>query len=218
MKKISILKALILLFVVGIICSLIAIVVADYCVDTKGENRNIMQSGVQIKDAPNVALLLGTSKYVQGGWINLYYKYRIEAVVDLYRTGRIKHIVISGDNSRKFYNEPEDMKNDLVKAGIPASSIYLDYAGFNTYDSVLRMKHIFGQNSFIVVSQTFHADRAIYIAQWHGLDAWSYPAKDVSKYYGFKTALREKLARVKMFLDLFSGRDPHFLGEQIVIE
>ena len=106
---------------------------------------------------------------------------------------KIEFIVISGDNSKKDYNEPLDMKNELIKAGIPPEKIYLDYAGFRTYDSVIRLDKIFGQKKFTVISQDFHNRRAIYIARHLNLQAIGFNAKDVDVYNGFKTKLREKL-------------------------
>jgi len=126
-------------------------------------------------------------------------------------------LVISGDNGRKGYNEPQDMKEALVGRGVPAEAIYLDYAGFRTYDSVVRMEKIFGQESFTVISQEFHNRRAVYIAQALGLDAVGYNAADVAAYAGMKTRLREKLARVRMFMDLWTGKTPKFLGEPVEI-
>ena len=164
-----------------------------------------------------VGLLLGTSKYVQGGYVNLYYRYRIEAAVELFNAGKIDFIIVSGDNSRKSYDEPTTMKNDLVKAGIPSNKIFLDYAGFRTLDSVVRSKEIFGQESITVISQQFHNQRAIYIAKRKDISAVGFNAKNVSRHYGFKTNLREKLARVKMAIDLIFGKSPKFLGEKIEI-
>lgn len=109
------------------------------------------------------------------------------------------------------------MREELLKHGVPDSVIYLDYAGFRTYDSVIRMNKIFGQTNFTIISQKFHNQRAVYIARYLGLDATAYNAKDVSKYYGFKTRVREHFARVKMFLDLWTNKQPKFLGEQIEI-
>lgn len=165
-----------------------------------------------------VGLLLGTSKYISNGWENLYYRYRINATYELIKNHKIDFLVISGDNSTKHYNEPESMKNDLVKLGVPDSIIYLDYAGFRTYDSVIRMNKIFGQTNFTIISQQFHNQRAVYIANCLGLNAIAFNAKDVNKYYGFKTKLREQLARIKMFIDLTFGSKPKFLGEKITIK
>ncbi|MEN9303665.1 MAG: hypothetical protein RL264_2094 [Bacteroidota bacterium] len=172
-----------------------------------------------VSDIPEkrVGLLLGTSRYVLGNIPNHYFFNRIEAAIELYRAGKIDKIVVSGDNSVKGYNEPQDMMDELVKRGFPAENIYLDYAGFRTFDSVYRMEYIFGQKKFIIVSQEFHNRRAIVIAQKLNLDAIGYNAKDVSQYYGFKTQLREKFARTKMYLDFLFGIQPKFLGEKIKI-
>lgn len=127
-------------------------------------------------------------------------------------------VVISGDNSREGYNEPEDMKSELMLRGIPEDKIYLDYAGFRTLDSVVRMEKIFGQKSFTIISQKFHNQRAIYIAYAKELQVVGYNAEDVNAYSGFKTQLREKFARVKLFLDLWTGKNPKFLGEPVIIQ
>ena len=165
-----------------------------------------------------VGLLLGTSKYLGNGSPNDFFFNRIDATVDLYKSNKIKFIIISGDNSKKDYNEPLDMKNELVKRGIPEDKIFLDYAGFRTLDSVIRAKEIFGQNSFIVISQKFHNERAVYLARRNGIEAYGYNAKEVVAYKGFKTKLREYFARDKVFIDLLFGTEPKFLGEKITIQ
>lgn len=165
-----------------------------------------------------VGLLLGTSRILGNGRPNYYFVNRIKATADLYHAHKIDYIVISGDNSRKDYNEPLDMKNELIKSGIPENRIYLDYAGFRTYDSVIRLDKIFGQKKFTIISQDFQNRRAIFISKHLGLDAIGYNAKDVDAYSGFKTKLREKFARVKVFLDLLTDKEPKFLGERIEIK
>ncbi|PVX52627.1 SanA protein [Balneicella halophila] len=166
----------------------------------------------------DVGLLLGTSKYVRKGRINLYYKYRIEATVALFRDGKIQYVLVSGDNSTQSYNEPTTMQKDLIKAGIPPEKIYLDYAGFRTFDSVVRSKVVFGQDNITIISQPFHNKRALFIAQHKGINAIAFNARSVNPHYGFKTNLREIFARCKMVLDLIFGNQPKFLGEKIVIE
>jgi SanA protein len=143
---------------------------------------------------------------------------RIRAAAELYHAGKIDYILISGDNRYDYYNEPQMMQDDLIELGVPKEKIFLDYAGFRTLDSVVRAKKVFGLKSFTVISQRFHNERALFIAQNHGLHAVGYNAKDVSKNYGFKTNLREKFARVKVVLDLMTGKEPKFLGEQIEIK
>lgn len=197
------------------VLSLISILWANSTINKQTENK-IYTETVSIPEN-NVGLLLGTSKILKNGKPNQYFENRISATVQLYKAGKIKNIVISGDNSRKSYNEPEDMRNELIKRGIPETQIYLDYAGFRTYDSVYRMKEIFGQNKFTIISQEFHNQRAVYIANALKLDAIGFNAKDVNAYNGFKTKFREKLARVKVFIDLIFDKKPKFLGEKIII-
>lgn len=172
-----------------------------------------------IRQLPNekVGMVLGTAKFTQNGYKNYYFFHRIDAAEKLYKSGKIQYLIVSGDNSVKGYNEPEDMKNELISRGIPAHKIYEDFAGFRTLDSVVRAKEIFGQKSFIIISQKFHNERAIFLAQKNGILAYGYNAKDVNQKAGFKTNVREKFARVKVFIDLLIGKEPKFSGEKIII-
>jgi len=162
-------------------------------------------------------VLLGTSKYIRRGVINEFWQNRIDAAVILYHSGKIRYLIISGDNSTAYYNEPFAMKKELVRCGIPDSVIFPDYAGFCTFDSMIRAYKVFGQSSFTVISQEFHNQRAVYIARHYGIGAIGFNAKGVPAWYGLRTNLREKLARVKMFIDLWMEKQPRFLGEKIRI-
>ncbi len=167
-----------------------------------------------------VGLVLGTAKYQansQKKLLNPYYENRLKAAQSLWQRGKIKYLLLSGDNSSNFYNEPKEMFADLVKMGVDSSSLILDYAGLRTLDSVVRSKAIFGQDSITVISQSFHNKRAIFIAEQHNINAIAYNADKVSMSYGLKTQARELLARVKMLLDLFIKKEPKHLGDQIVI-
>ena len=164
------------------------------------------------------ALVLGTAPNI-GERPNLYFTNRIKAAVELYNAGKVESFVVSGDNSRQSYNEPEYMREALVAGGVPDSVIYLDYAGFRTLDSVVRMNKIFGQDSFIIVSQKFHNERAIFLAQYYGCTAYGYNAVDLSvNRSSIRTKIREIFARVKVFVDIVIGKDPKFLGDPIEIE
>lgn len=165
-----------------------------------------------------VGMVLGTAKYRAAGGINLYFKYRIDAAVRLYKSGKINFILVSGDNSTQYYNEPEAFKKELMKRGVPEDKIFLDYAGFRTLDSVVRAMKVFGQKKITIISQEFHNERAIYLAEHYGVDAIAYNAKDVSKNYGFKTQVREYFARSKAVLDVVFNVEPKFLGDKIIIE
>lgn len=173
-----------------------------------------------VADIPHhhTALVLGTSPEGRFGGPNRFFVARIDAAAQLYQAGKADRILVSGDNRHKDYNEPEAMKMALVEKGIPAEVIFLDYAGFRTFDSVIRAKEVFGQQELIVVSQKFHNERAVFIAGKKGVDAVGYNAADVSlRSGGILTHIREWGARCKVFLDLLLGKKPHFLGEPIEI-
>ena len=164
-----------------------------------------------------VGLLLGTAKFVANGRGNPYYNFRIQAAVKLLTSHKIKYIIISGDNGRKDYNEPESMRSDFINAGIDSTVIYLDYAGFRTFDSIKRLKEIFGQDTVTVISQQFHNERALYIAEKEGITAIGFNAAAVGSNMGLRIQLREKLARVKVFMDYWFGTKPKYLGSKVVI-
>lgn len=164
-----------------------------------------------------VGLLLGTSKYLSQGSINLYYAYRIQAATQLFFNKKISYLLVSGDNGNKSYNEPKKIKEDLIKAGIPENKIILDYAGFRTLDSVVRASKVFGEQNFTVISQQFHNERAIFLASKFGSNAIGFNAKNVNKSYGLKVQIREYFARVKVFIDLILNIQPKFLGNKIII-
>ena len=172
------------------------------------------------KDIPynKVGLLLGTSKYLASGIVNPYYQYRIDAAVALFKEQKIAFILVSGDNGEEHYNEPESMKKDLVARGISEEMIFLDYAGFRTLDSILRCKQVFGTSAVTIISQPFHNERAVFIANHKDITAIGFNAKDVPAYSGLKTQVREKFARVKMLLDLLLGKEAKFYGEKIIIQ
>lgn len=162
-----------------------------------------------------VGLVFGTTDRVNGNE-NPYFRYRIDAAVRVWKAGKLKTLIVSGDNRSRYYNEPEKMKQDLVERGIPANRIVCDYAGLRTFDSVVRAKEIFGVTSILVISQRFQNERAIYIAKANGIDAYGFNAQDVESHLGMKTKVREIGARVKMWLDVnFLDTRPAHLGAKI---
>jgi SanA protein len=206
-------------FIISIITIIVVVLASTYfcnkvIIDT---SKGKLFSDIESIPYNKVGLLLGTSKYGWRGHNNPYYDYRIESAINLIKEGKIKYLIISGDNGRKDYNEPEDMRSDLIKAGIDSSIIYLDYAGFRTFDSIIRLKEIFGQTSVTIISQQFHNERAIYTASREGINAIGFNATDVGTKEGLRTEIREKLARVKVFLDFWFGKKPKFLGSKIII-
>ena len=214
MKKIikNIFKIFLLLLVAGIIF----IAWANYSI--KQESSKFVSYRIEDVPVTKTALLLGTGKNLSNGMPNAYFYNRIQAAADLYKSGKIQYIIVSGDNSTKDYNEPEDMQLALVQNGVPQNRIYLDHAGFRTLDSVIRAKEIFGQTKVVIVSQKFHNERAVFLARKNGMEAFGYNAPDVNKYAGLKTNLREYLAKAKVYWDLIFGVEPKFGGDRIEIK
>lgn len=173
---------------------------------------------IETLPANDVGLVLGTVKLTTDGRPNLHFKYRIEAAAELFKHGKIKHILVSGDNHRKGYDEPSDMKDALIALGVPADRITLDYAGFRTLDSVVRVDKIFGQSKFTIISQEYHNYRAVFIGRAYDLDVIAYCAKPATFSKSAKTEVRELFARVKAVLDIYLLRkEPKFLGEFVPI-
>ena len=206
MRKI---KWVLLLLVVGII--------ALYSID-----RYIVKMGNDMysttKEIPQkkAALLLGTAKYMRGGGKNYFYTYRIRAAIALWKAGKVKAIVVSGDNGTKYYDETSTMYDDLVKLGIPAKYITKDYAGFRTLDSVVRAEAIFDLKDYIIISQKFHLERALFIAKTKGQKAIGFMAKDIpGTAAAYRMKAREYLARAKAFLDVYIlHTEPKFYGKK----
>lgn len=166
-------------------------------------------------ESREVGLLLGTSKYTSSGESNSYYENRLLAAKFLLEEGKIKKILASGDNQYKEYNEPLRMQKDLIGMGIPESKIFLDYAGFRTLDSVIRSNKVFGQDQITVISQEFHNKRALLIAELNGIDAIAYNAEDPNPFKILPP--REFLARIKLLFDIFTAKEPRYLGEKVEI-
>lgn len=213
MKKI--IKNIFKLFLLLLVAGIIFIAWANYSIK-KDSDAHISYN---IKDVPamKAALLLGTGKNLSNGQPNAYFYNRIQATADLFKSGKIQYIIVSGDNSQKNYNEPEDMQIALMQYGVPKDKIFFDFAGFRTLDSVVRAKEIFGQTKLIIVSQKFHNERAVFLAKQNGIEAFGYNAPDVNKYAGLKTNMREYLAKAKAYLDLILGVKPKFGGDKVLI-
>jgi len=206
MRKI---KWIFLLFIVGIL-TLYSI---DRYIVKVG---NDMYSSTKEIPQKKAALLLGTAKYMRGGGKNYFYTYRIRAAVALWKAGKVKAIVVSGDNGTKYYDETTTMYDDLVKAGIPAKYVTKDYAGFRTLDSVVRAEAIFDLKDYIIISQKFHLERALFITKAKGQKAIGFMAKDIpGTAAAYKMKAREYLARAKAFLDVYIlHTEPKFYGKK----
>lgn len=201
-----------------VILSLASIVAADRVCQTAAAGR-IFRSIEQIP-ANKAAVVLGTGKLTANGRPNLHFTQRINAAVELYHSGKVQHLLVSGDNHIASYDEPTDMLNALVAAGVPTNAITCDYAGFRTLDSVVRANTVFGLKKFTIITEEFHCPRALWIAQQHGFNAVAFAAPDLNARWSLRVKARESLARVLCGLDLYVfNRTPKFPGppEPIVL-
>lgn len=164
-----------------------------------------------------VGVVLGTSRRIPNGGPNYHYGNRIEAAARLFKSGKVQYLLLSGSHSGRYYDESAMMAEDLVQLGVPRNRLVLDRDGFRTLDSVVRAGAIYGQQSFIVVSQRFHNQRAVFLARAHGFDAIGFDAPDVGMVRGFHTMVRECFARVAAVLDVIGGTQPRTMGDPILI-
>lgn len=165
-----------------------------------------------------VGLVLGCVSKLADGRRNLFFEYRVQAAAELFHAGKVRYLIVSGDNHIRTYDEATDMRDALVRLGVPAERIQCDYAGFRTFDSVVRAKEVFCETELIVISQQFHNERAIFIAQHKGLDLVGFNAREVGGHDGLLVRGRELLARVRTVLDVYVlPTRPHFLGPKIQI-
>ncbi len=206
------LRAFIVLFVF-----LAGLIIANYVYVDYYAQKNVYHQADKIPFS-RVGMILGTSKYTRDKKPNLFYNFRLDAAEKLFKAGKIRFLLISGDNSSRYYNEPVTIKKDLIKRGIPGEKIFLDYAGFRTYDSMLRAHEVFGLDTLTVISQDFHVRRAIYIGKHKGMHINGFAAKTPGGISRIKIIAREMLARILVQWDILTHRKPKFLGDKIKIE
>ncbi|WP_329037084.1 YdcF family protein [Streptomyces sp. NBC_00178] len=141
-----------------------------------------------------------------------YLAHRLDTAAELYGSGKVRVVLVTGDNSRVEYDEPDAMRAYLTARGVPDARIVSDYAGFDTWDSCVRAKRIFGVDRAVLVSQGFHIRRAIALCRSAGIDAYGVGADDVHDVTWYYGGTREVLAAGKALLDAVFEPDPHFLG------
>ncbi len=167
----------------------------------------------------NIGIVFGTTPRMLNGLPNSYYTYRIRGAVDLYKAGKIKKILVSGDNRSFRYNEPKAMRKSLEDRGVLSTDIIEDFAGRDTYDSVIRARDIFGSHNHLYITQKFQADRAITIAKWNNIEADAFIVPETRNLaVRAKIYFREYLARTKMFFTLILNVKPDILGKYEPIE
>lgn len=170
-----------------------------------------------IKGQRPAVLVLGAKVYSKEQ-VSPVFADRLDTAVDLYQAGLVKKILVSGDHGSAFYDEVNAGKDYLLDKNVAPEDIFLDHAGFDTFDSIYRAKNIFLLNSLLIATQDFHLSRALYISQHLDIDAWGCHAD--KRYYANIDYMkrREWLASIKAWLDINLGSKPKFLGLIIDIE
>ncbi len=165
--------------------------------------------------ACEVGIVLGAG--VRGDVPSKYLADRLDAAIRLIDSGKVQKLLLTGDNGSVQYDEVTAMKRYCAARGVDTARIYLDYAGFDTYSSLYRAKHIFKVGKAIVVSQNYHLDRAVFLGNRLGIECYGFAADEgVYNHYRYNMA-RESIAVVKSAMELAVGRKPRFLGEAVDI-
>lgn len=181
-----------------------------------------LEEADSISRKADVILVLGAGVRPDGSPSNML-EDRLLTALRLYEAGICEKILVSGDHGTEYYDEVNVMKSYLVKKGIPSENVFMDHAGFSTYDSIYRAKAIFGVKNPLIVTQEYHSYRALMIANHLNLDAGAVPAPILSSevktypkqaWYSF----RETVARVKDFFYSITKPEPTFLGEPISLQ
>lgn len=193
---------------VPVLLALLLMAVSELYVFVQSHDR--MVDGPESIPSDSVGLVLGCSSMI-GQYLNTSFVNRMRKAAELWKSGKVSRLIVSGDNRSRYYNEPRDMKNALVSLGVPASRIVCDYAGLRTLDSVVRARDVFHADRIVIVSQPYHNARALAIASHNGMDAWACNAADAStRKTRVRMWFRERAARPWMFLDLWIfNTEPH---------
>ena len=176
-------------------------------------HRDRLYASVDQIPARRVAVVLGANPVTAAGNPNLHFVSRMDATAALFHAGKVRHVLVSGDNHHRDYDEPTAMKQALVARDVPPEAITCDYAGFRTHDSITRAQIVFGLQQCTIVTQSYHNPRALEIARAHGLDTIGFCAADVPFRHSLRTELREVIARTTTMIDLYVlHRQPRFIG------
>ncbi len=174
--------------------------------------RNRVYDDVAAVPSTRVALVLGAG-IGPDGQLSVHLRDRVDAGIELYQARKVAKLLMSGDNRFLNYNEPDRMKEYAVRRGVPASDVFCDYAGRRTYDSIYRAKHIFGLSQLIVVSQRFHLDRALFLCEHIGVDAYGLAA-DRPGHRNTRVESREFPACVLSLVDVYIHQPRPIMGEK----
>ena len=211
MKKVKIL--IIILIVLGILGITTVVGINQYVKAVASKN---ITEDVQSAKKADAILVLGC-QVREDGSLSLMLQDRIDKAIELYEAGVSNKIIVSGDHGTKEYDEVNAMKNYLIEKGIPSENIFMDHAGFSTYESLYRAQYIFKAEKVVVVTQEYHLYRAVYIGNNLGIETYGVPAEKISYYGQTSREIREILARNKDFIKCILKSEPTYLGESIPV-
>lgn len=211
MKKIN---KLIIAIVILIIIGIIAVFGINQYVKSIA-NKNIIQE-VENANKSDAILVLGC-QVMDDGSLSLMLKDRLDKAVELYKQGMAEKIIVSGDHGTEEYDEVNAMKTYLIENEIPSENIFMDHAGFSTYESLYRADYIFKVKKLTVVTQEYHLYRAVYIGNKLGIETYGVPAIKTEYYGQTSREIREILARDKDFVKCIFKSKPTYLGESIPV-
>ncbi|MZD05451.1 hypothetical protein GTW43_10200 [Streptomyces sp. SID5785] len=174
-----------------------------------------VEVGDRVRDAADVprtdvAVVFGAGLW--DGEPSPYLAHRLDAAADMYRAGRIRAVLVTGDNSREEYDEPDAMRAYLTRHGVPGRAVVSDYAGFDTWDSCVRARKVFGVHRAVLVSQRFHIRRAVALCEAAGVSSYGVGVDEPHDVTWYAGGAREVFAAGKAALDAVVRPDPHFLG------
>lgn len=205
-------RGILALFCLGITGTAVVFGLSSYI---KKETAEKIITAEEATDADCI-LVLGCGVREDGS-PSLMLRDRLEKGIELYEAGTAPKLLMSGDHGRKDYDEVNLMKSYAMGKGVPSEDIFMDHAGFSTYDSMYRARDIFCAEKVIVVSQEYHLYRALYLAEKLGLEAYGVPAQDVNYRGQAYREFREMLARAKDFCTAVIQPEPKYLGEKIPV-
>ncbi len=211
-------KVMMMLFILmcAALVVLLFLLIMNIHIKASIKDRMLSPDQIPIIDADCI-LVLGAGVW-NGGRPSPMLEDRLVRAIELYNMGVSNRLLMSGDHGRKDYDEVNVMKRFAVDRGIPSSHVFMDHAGFSTYESIYRARDVFKVKKAIIVTQEYHLYRALYIAKKLGLEAYGVAA-DRREYYGQASReLREVLARVKDFFSTIIKPRPTYLGEPIPID
>lgn len=213
-RKLTFKKILLTVICIGIACLALVFSLNAYVVSSVEKRIISSDSAADIKDFDCI-IVLGAG--VRNGSPSPMLQDRIDCGVALYMDGIAPKIIMSGDHGRKDYDEVNVMKAEAIEAGVPSEDVFMDHAGFSTYETVYRAKEIFGAKKVLIVTQKYHLFRALYIARELGVEAYGACA-DVRSYRGaVYREVREVLARNKDFVKCIFKPESTYLGEAIPV-